>query len=105
MINGVGVATPDQERWQPNVIGDAVAGTQRRSPYDTLVWRRRVSGPCDLDWLQYDNTILATLVTRPDGELRQHTSYDDVICKSVNLTMTLGVITEITATFLVYTGG
>lgn len=101
MLNGIGVTSPDEERWSPIVLGDAIDGLQRRSPYMRLEWHLRADGKCGLDWFPYDNTVLTSLTCRPDGELAEHETYTDVFCKSVVGRQNRGVMTEIIAVFLV----
>ncbi len=104
MINNVIVTTPDEEVWNPVVIGEALSGTQRRSPYNILEWRKQVADSCHLDWFDYDNTVLSSLVCTPPGELDQWTRYTDVICQQVSMRKRHHVGSEITARFLVNTG-
>jgi len=103
-INGHEVTTPDEEVWQNVVIGENLAGNQRRSPYKTLQWTKQVASPCYLDWFDYDNQTLTSLTTRPPGELDEHETYTDAICKSVVFRQRLNVGNEIVATFEVYVG-
>lgn len=104
MINDLVVTTPDEEVWIPIVVGDALSGTQRRSPYRTLEWRKRVADCGLLDWFDHDNTVLTSLVCTPPEEVDQWQRYTDAICKSVVARKTHTVATEVVATFLVNVG-
>lgn len=101
MINGQGVVSPDEERWTPSVIGDALDGQQRRSPYWTLQWSRRVVSHDEVDWFSYDNQTLTSLVCRGPDQIDGYTEYTDAICKSVTMTHAHGVGMQVVATFLV----
>jgi hypothetical protein len=103
MINDMVVAAPDSESWVDNVVGTALDLTQRRSAYKTLVWTKRAAANCDLDWFDYDNTDLDSLVTRAPGELKTWTRYTDVVCQSVRAVLTHQRGTQIEARFLVNT--
>lgn len=103
-INGVGVTSPDEEVWAHNTMGDDLDGLQKRSAFSRLEWRRTVGERCDLDWFPYDNTMLASLTTRPPGETDTHETYTDVLCKSVTMRHRRSVGSEIVATFLVNLG-
>lgn len=101
-INGQSVPAPDEEQWAPIEVGVALTGEQRRSPFRRLEWRKRVADQCRLeDWIQFDNTILDSLVCRPPDGLDQHERYTDVICQSVTATFRHHVGMEIVAVFLV----
>lgn len=103
-INGAGVTPPDAATWPPTVIGESLNGEQKRSPYRTHEWSKQVSGPCHLDWFAFDNTTLASLITRPPGTLLDMETYTDVVCKSVTMRQDRNVGTQVTAIFLVYVG-
>jgi hypothetical protein len=103
-INGVGVTCPDSATWPPTVIGQSLNGTQRRSPYRIHEWSKQVAGPCHLDWFDYDNTVLASLVTRPPGTLLDMETYTDVVLQTVTMRQDRNVGTQVTAQFLVYVG-
>ena len=103
-INGIGVTCPDDALWSPTVIGQSLNGTQKRSPYRIHEWSKQVSGPCHLDWFDFDNTILASLVTRPPGTLRQQETYTDVVLQVVTMRQVRNVGTQVTARFLVFVG-
>jgi len=103
-IDGAEVSTPDEEVWFPISSGESLTAAQKRSPYYRLEWRRTVSGPCNLDWFDYDNTTLSSLTCRPPGRLDVFTTYTDAKCQSVVLRQRLNVATEIVATFLVFVG-
>lgn len=104
-INGKRVTAPDEEAWQNIVLGDSNSGGENRSPYKILEWRKRVAGRCNLDWFDYDNTQLSSLVTRAPGELSDWQEYTtDVHCKSVTFRQTRSIGNEVVATFLVYVG-
>ena len=103
-INSVVVAAPDEDVWMNVVLGDALAGTERRSPYKVLEWRKQIAGPCDLDWFDYDNRILDSLTTRSFAHLDEYETYTDAICKSVTIRNRRSVGNEVVATFLVYVG-
>lgn len=102
-INGIAVTTPDEEYWTPPVLGFALSGRQKRSPYWSLEWRAQVVGKCEVDWFTYDNTTLTSLTCRPPGTLREVETYTDAICQSVVMRQRLGVGNEVVATFLVCT--
>jgi hypothetical protein len=104
MINNLVVTTPDEEVWSPILIGDALSGTQRRSPYQILEWRKQVADRCRLDWFDFDNTVLAALVCTPPGETDQHERYTDAICQSVGMRKRHSVANEVVARFMVNTG-
>lgn len=104
MINGQTVTSPDEEVWTPITIGDALSGTQRRSPYQQLEWRKRVADRCRLNWFPFDNTILSSLVCTPPGTINQHQHYTDAICQSVAMRKRHGVATEVVARFMVNVG-
>jgi len=103
-INGLIVTTPDEEVWTPHVMGDALTGRQKRSPYRILEWRKQVADRCLLDWFSYDNTTLVSLTATPPGTLDQHETYTDAICQAVNFRKRLSVGNEIVARFLVCVG-
>jgi hypothetical protein len=104
-INGQQVTAPDEEVWQDINLGDAADGLERRSPYKMLEWRKRVGGPANLDWFDFDNQRLSSIKTRSKGSLKEWTIYDtDVTCKSVSFRQTHDTGNEIVATFLIYVG-
>ncbi len=103
-INGEGVTTPDEEVWTPVVIGTSLSGTQKRSPYWQLEWRKQVADACDVDWWEYDNTTLTSLWTRPPDKLDETVQYTDAICQSIEMRQVRGFGQEVVATFLVYVG-
>ena len=103
-INGTGVTTPDEEVWTPVVVGTSLSGTQKRSPYWQLEWRKQVLDRCDVDWWPYDNTVLTSLWGRPPGKLDETGQYSDAICQSVTMRQVRGFGQEAVATFLVYVG-
>jgi len=103
MINEQVVTAPTSESWTDDVVGTALDLTQKRSPYKTLVWRREVSGPRQLDWFDYDNTILDSLVTREPGELRSWVRYTDAVCVRVAMQQSQQRGLQVEATFLVNT--
>ena len=104
MIDGSPVVAPASERWKTALIGTAIDGTQRRSPYWILEWSRSPTEQCDLEWFVYDNTTLTELVTRAPGVLGEWTAYTDVRCQSVQMRQAMGVGLEMVATFLVNVG-
>ena len=101
-INDVIVTAPDEDVWLNVSIGDALAGTERRSPYKLLEWRKQVAGPCHLDWFDYDNQQLDSLTTRSFSHLDEYETYTDAICKSVTIRNRRSVGSELVATFLIY---
>ena len=103
-LNGNGVVSPDEEVWEPIVVGVALTGRQKRSPYWQLEWRRQVVDRCDVDWWDYANTTLTSLWTRPPDKLDETAQYSDAICQSVEMRHTRGLGQEVVATFLVYVG-
>lgn len=104
-INGQQVTSPDEEVWQDINLGDAGDGLERRSPYKVLEWRKRVAGPCNLDWFEFDNQTLVSITARPKGKLKEWETYDtDVKCKSVSFRQNHDTGNEVVATFLIYVG-
>jgi hypothetical protein len=103
-INGTGVTPPDSATWPPTVIGQDLNSLQKRSPYRIHEWSKQVAGPCHLDWFDYDNTTLASLVTRPPGTLDEMETYTDAVLQSVTMRQDRNVGTQVTAQFLVYVG-
>ena len=103
MINDLVVTAPEAEIWTHNVIGVALNSLQRRSPYQTLVWRREVSDDCRLDWHDFDNTTLSSLTTREPGSTKQWRRYTDVVCIQVTSTLALNNAVQIEAMFMVNT--
>lgn len=101
MINDVIVSTPDSERWLSNLTGTSLELTQRRSPYRQLVWRKQVVDNCMLEWFDYDNSVLDSLVTRAPGALREWTRYTDVILQSVHFVQNGPSGGQVEARFLV----
>lgn len=102
-INGIRVTAPDEEVWTPIVMGIGLRGQQKRSTYWQLEWRKTVGNSCYLDWMDYDNSVLTSLVTRPQNRLDEFETYTDVICQSVTFRHRRGMANEIVATFLVNT--
>lgn len=100
-INGNGVTAPDEEAWSNIVVGDALSGQERRSPFKQLEWRKQVAGPCYLDWYDYDNQTLDSLTTRTPGELVEYETYTTAICQSVTFRHRRSNANEIVAVFLV----
>lgn len=100
-INGREVMSPDEEVWSPIVVGTGLDGTQRRSPYWQLEWRKTVVDSCWLDWLEYDNQALENLTTRPPDKLDEHETYTDVLCQSVTMRHRRAVGNEVVAVFVV----
>jgi len=103
-INGVVVTAPDEDVPLNIVLGDALAGTECRSPYKVLEWRKQIAGPCHLDWFDYDNQVLTSLTTRSFAHLDEYETYTDAVCKSVTIRNRRSVGNEMVATFLVYVG-
>jgi hypothetical protein len=110
LINGYEVYAPDEEVWSEIVIGDALSGEQKRSPYRELTWTRQVADDCTLsggnkDWFTYDNTTLASITTRTyKSTLDDFTTYASAVCKSVDVRMRHGVGNQIVAVFWVDVG-
>jgi hypothetical protein len=105
MINGMGVSCADGVDWTPITMGDALDGLERRSHFKTLRWSKQVERGCRLDWHQFDNTALTSLMTPMEDNSEESEVYTtDVFCKSVKSVQTHGVHHEIQAIFLVYTG-
>lgn len=102
-INGTGVTAPDEEVWTEILMGIDLRGQQKRSIYWQLEWRKTVGNSCYLDWMDYDNTVLTGLTTRPRNRLDEFETYTDVICQSVVFRHRHGAASEIVATFLVNT--
>lgn len=103
-INGNKTTSPDEATWPPIVIGTALSGLQKRSPYRYHEWHRQLTDTCDLDWFAYDNTTLTSLWTCPPGKLDETVQYTDAICQSVEMRQRRGFGQEVVATFLVYVG-
>ena len=103
MINDLVMPTPDTEQWSDNVVGVSLALTQRRSPYQMLIWRKAVVDGCRLDWFDYDNTALTSLTTRGPGDLKEVTRYTDVICQQVTMVQSREAGRQVEAHFLVNT--
>lgn len=101
MINGIGVTSPDEEKWEPIIIGTDLDSLQKRSHWRTLTWVRRIGERCDLDWLQFDNTVLTSLICRPPNRIDHHEVYTDAVCQAVTLKHVRGVAEEIIAQFIV----
>ena len=102
MINGMGVTAPDDEIWSPIIMGDGLTNLQKRSRYNQLTWKKTLVEKCDLDWLQFDNVELASLVCRPPDELVEWELYDlHVICQSVTMKQHHDRGVDVTAVFLV----
>jgi len=104
MINKKPVVSPDEERWTSDVVGEGLDGLERRSPYKVLQWSKRVIRKDQVDWFDYDNTTLTSLVTRPPEEIDGYAEYTDAICRSVIMTHSHGVGMQVIATFLVNVG-
>lgn len=102
MINGQHVTAPDQESWAHIVVGEAIDGLQRRSPYRRLEWRRRVADICDAeDWFDFDNTELDSLITRSPGHVNESEVYTTAFCQSVTSTQAHANHVDVIARFLV----
>ena len=103
-LNGSEVTSPDEEVWTPITLGVSLTGEQKRSPYWRLEWRKTVADCSRLDWFDYENTVLSSLLCRPPGELDETEEFTDVVCQSVTFRQRRGVGNEVVATFLVYVG-
>lgn len=101
MINDRGVETPDDVDWTTISMGDAVDGLERRSHYRTLKWTKRALD-CGLDWFQFDNTRLASIVCPSPTNNRDSIRYTDAYCKSVKALQRHGNMFNIQALFLVH---
>lgn len=104
-INDTAVTVPDEEIWQRVVNGAGLNGLESRTGFSVLQWTKRVGGPCHLDWYDYDNTILNSIIARPDQKVDEYERFNTiVICKGVTSRKTHSQAMDITATFLIYTG-
>jgi hypothetical protein len=101
MINEVGVVSPDEEKWDPIILGTDLDSLQKRSLYRTLRWSKTVVDRCDLDWWAHDNTVLTSLVCRPPDLLDHWERYTDAVCQSVTMKHAHGLGEQIVATFVV----
>lgn len=103
MINDKATTAPDSETWSENVVGETLDMRQKRSPYKTLIWRKNVVDDRYLDWFDYDNTILDSIVTRAPGELKNWVRYTDAICQEVSMVQVHNQGRQVEARFLVNT--
>lgn len=101
MLNDNLVTAPDEEQWQPVLVGENHSNLQVRSFYWRLTWSKTVADACMLDWFEYDNQALTSLTTRPNGKVDQIARYTDVTCVQVSATQTQNNATRVTAEFIV----
>ena len=104
-INGSQVTAPDECNWEEKIVGNALSGIQKRSPYRTVTWSKQIVGKCDLnteshDWFEYENQALSS-ITLPTykGRLDDFSTYTRAICKSVAVRNRRGVGNQLTASF------
>lgn len=104
-INWQEITIPDEETWQRIANGDRLDGLEARTGFSILQWTKRVGGPCNLDWYDFDNQVLSHIRARPDPEIDEYEDYTTtVICKGVTSRKTHSQAMDIVATFLIYTG-
>lgn len=101
-INREATTQPDDVQWADVVIGDALSGTERLSPYKYCEWTRQVDDTCGLDWYDHKNTQLQSLTTYPPDKTNEVETYTDAFCKTVTHRTRRGKANEIMARFLVY---
>lgn len=101
MINGMPVTCPDDEQWEPVSMGDALTALQKRSPWYRLTWSKNVIDGSRVDWFEFDNTELTSLVTRIPDSLWESAEYTDAVCQSVTMRHNRHRGVDYTAVFLV----
>lgn len=103
-INGISVSAPDEELWPIVAPGAKLSGLQSRSGYRLLEWHKLVADRCQMDWYDYDDTVLSSITCRKYNSVHEYETYTDAICQSVTSRKRRGVESEIVATFLIYVG-
>lgn len=105
-INDIAVTVPDEETWQRVVNGELMSGLESRTGFSILQWVKRVGNEnIGLDWYDFDNTSLVSIIARPDEHVEEYERFDTIaICKGVTSRKVHSQAFDITATFLIYTG-
>lgn len=101
MMNGQGVVPPDELRWDPVVIGEDLTALQKRSHYSQCTWTKRAVEGCDMDWFDFDNTELTSLVCPPHENSKVSERYTDARVQQVKAMHTHGNMYDIVMVLLV----
>lgn len=100
-LNKLPVTPPDEEVWVTEVVGTALSGHERRSPYRMLTWTKRTVDCSRIDWFDYDGVTLESITTRGYDQLVEHETYTSALCLGVAFRQREGVGMDIVARFLV----
>lgn len=100
-MNGQGVSSPDDIRWDPVVIGEDLDALQKRSHYSLCTWTKRAVNGCDMDWFDFDNTELTMFACPPHENSMVTHVYDTAVVQQVKAMHRHGNMYDIVATILV----